>query len=52
MKILLILIVLFVGCDHACKCGCSKCGPDCKDRCDDTRCVIGDRCCDKCTCAK
>lgn len=54
MRILLVALVIFVGCSRElpCRCGCHNCGIECRNRCEETRCLLGDPCCDKCECNK
>jgi hypothetical protein len=49
--ILLATIALFVGCsEKPCPCSCPNCGVECRNRCEEERCIIGEKCCDRCDC--
>jgi len=40
-----------LGCsERPCPCACPNCGVECRNRCEAERCIIGERCCDKCDC--
>ena len=34
-----------------CTCGNEKCGPECRNKCEDNRCYPGVPCCDQCICS-
>lgn len=55
MRFLFFLTVLFfMSCsgENPCQCGNPKCGTECRNRCEGTRCILGTPCCDKCECYK
>lgn len=51
MRYFLCFILLICGCQK-CNCNCGNCGIECRNRCEENRCVIGNPCCKDCTCSK
>lgn len=51
--IFIILCLTLSGCaEKPCPCSCENCGIECRNRCEDERCIIGESCCEKCDCWK
>lgn len=51
MRKLLFALALVAGCsDSPCPCACMNCGMECRNRCEEERCIMGEKCCEKCIC--
>lgn len=47
------ILILAAGCSEVpCPCANPKCGIECRNRCEKDRCIIGEKCCEKCVCPK